>query len=293
MNKINVYELLVNENSDKIVIGLDKQIEFGASEDELLDFKNIKYSGTTLINNPHGSGTMEVHKIEFQNINPMMYELITKYIFKFITNLNNDYTICEIFSEINDYLSCVSEHKKLVKKLLGDIAEILFILLLKNNKIDYKFFYQKTANSLYDFYFNNFCIDVKAISPSKKIIKTSYRQISIVPEIYFYCFEINKLQNGKNILALLNEISDKNDYLKELDNEWQMLYKYNKSIIDSWTVDRAIIKNYLIDNSVLPKISIIEENGLKEMLLNIDISNCRSECFEEGLLKKIKESIKN
>jgi hypothetical protein len=168
---------------------------------------------------PQSNENLEVHRIEFQNVNRMMFSLITQHIFKFIAQLNDDYTIYEIFSELNDYFSCISEHKKLVKKLLGDMAEILFILLLQEHGIDYKSFYQKTANSLYDFYFKNFCIDVKAISSSKKTFKTSFKQIINVPEIYFYAFEINKLQNKKNILSLLNEIANKNEYLKGLENE--------------------------------------------------------------------------
>jgi hypothetical protein len=43
MNKINIYELSVNEDDDKIIIGIDKTIKLGADLDEFIDFKNIKY----------------------------------------------------------------------------------------------------------------------------------------------------------------------------------------------------------------------------------------------------------
>lgn len=285
MNKMNIYELLVDKNEDKIVIGIDKTISLGSEIDELSNFKNIRYLGTTIIVNPEDNKQLEVHKIEFQNTNDMIFELITKHIFKFITQTDDSHTIYEILMRINDYFSCINEYKKLVKKLLGDIAEILFILLLQENNIDYRDHYQKTSNSLYDFYFDNFCVDVKAISSKKKTLKTSWRQITTVPQIYYYCFEISKLQNASNIFSLINLIINKNDYIKELENEWKIIYEFNKTIIDSWTIDRQNIKHYLLNNAALPKISIIEENGLRELLLEVDISNVKNENMNDLIMK--------
>jgi hypothetical protein len=43
----------------------------------------------------------------------------------------------------------------------------------------------------------------------------------------------------------------------------------------------------------LPQISILKENGLKEMLLTIDISNSKSENFDTMLAQKIKSFFNN
>jgi hypothetical protein len=123
----------------------------------------------------------------------------------------------DIFANINDYFATVGQHKAMIKDLIGDLGEIIFIYMLQKYGVDYQKYYQKTEDSLYDFNVDGKYIDIKTTSVKRKIIKLTYRQLITEQKNMFYCIEINKLEGRSNINDIITMIKEKNAYVHELE----------------------------------------------------------------------------
>jgi hypothetical protein len=201
-------------------------------------------------------------------------------------------TLYDVFAQINDYFATVGQHKLLIKQLIGDLGEMLFIYMLQGHNIDYQKYYQKTEESLYDFNIDNKYIDVKTTSVKRKVITLTYRQLSTQQKIIFYCVEINKLEGQSNINDIIKLIREKNAYVRELEAKWDILYKLNPRIVDSWTVNIKDIVSFKVDPNQIPIIKVVEAGGLHEMKIEVDVTAGNHSSFDEFMKELFPREIK-
>ena len=283
-----------NKQEGYITYGIDEKYVSNTSNPKKLE--NIEWiSSENLVWDNDPNDKIKVSLFKFKNLDKQKILFIETFMIQYIKDLldqNDKITIDDLLYFTSDYFSS-KKHKYLLKeKLLGDLAEFSFILLLQENKINYLEHYQLTEKSLYDFYFDNIkkYVDIKVISNYKKTFMTSYRQMS-QEDCIFIGFLINKVHGKNNIIQIMEKIKNKNEYLSQKLDDWKQLYKFYQEEIDSWTIDFNEIENkyILIDEDLLPQIEIKKENGLKEMNLEISITNAQNKTIS-SFLEHIKNS---
>jgi hypothetical protein len=200
------------KNNEELWIGFESTVLPGDLE-LLKTFKNFEYSEPQeyISNNKK----VLLHLLKFKNLTDDRKQMLLAIVNEYIEPLDqNKVTILDIFEMFHDYFA-KEDDDFIIKKLIGDLGEIIFILKLQTLGIDYKKYYQPQDFSLYDFNFNGMCIDVKTTSAKNKAIYISKRQLESTQKIGFFVCEINQLSNFHNIIELINKIIHKNQLIKQ------------------------------------------------------------------------------
>ncbi|MDR2847413.1 MAG: hypothetical protein LBV22_03690, partial [Mycoplasmataceae bacterium] len=109
------------------------------------------------------------------------------------------------------------------------------------NGIDWTRFYHNDENSLFDFNFKNFYLDVKNSTVSAKCVTVSFSQLGIPEpkpnkEIKILVTEIERVEGKKNIVELLSLVTKQHDLLNQKIDFWK-------------TVDTRFINMYTADEN--------------------------------------------
>lgn len=189
---------------------------------------------------------------------------------EFILNLFSDYKLKE----------------KCEKDLIGDIGELIFMIKCKEHGINAENNIRILDDSLYDFYFGDFAVEIKTSTKRTNEIKITHRQLQEYSNKKIIVTVFQKMENMSNIFDLFNILDSSNIQIVSKKNQYLELANddiYQK-VINSYTVNLENVQCFILDDNLLPEINIVKNGGLKEIELVIDVSSSIKNDLE--LLKK-------
>ena len=177
-----------------------------------------------------------------------------------------------------------------LSKLIGDIGELILILLLQKYDIDYTKFYQIEDGSLIDFVTKKFYVDVKTTTANQKRFSTTLNQMKERngKSVKYFIVEINKQRKTSgnfNILDLIEKIKNKSTSIKLMKTFWTEKYKKFSSQIDSWCVTLKDVSAYFFKSECIPNITIedIPNSKLHKVTCEFRCDGCETNTFEKNL----------
>lgn len=186
-------------------------------------------------------------------------------------------------------LNLFSDHKlkeKCEKDLIGDIGELIFMIKCKEHGINVENNIRILDDSLYDFYFGDFAVEIKTSTKRTNEIKITHRQLQEYSNKKIIVIVFQKMENMSNIFDLFNILDSSNIQIVSKKNQYLELANddiYQK-VINSYTVNLENVQCFILDDNLLPEINIVKNGGLKEIELVIDVSSSIKNDLE--LLKK-------
>ena len=186
-------------------------------------------------------------------------------------------------------LNLFSDHKlkeKCEKDLIGDIGELIFMIKCKEHGINVENNIRILDDSLYDFYFGDFAVEIKTSTKRTNEIKITHRQLQEYSNKKIIVTVFQKMENMSNIFDLFNILDSSNIQIVSKKNQYLELANddiYQK-VINSYTVNLENVQCFILDDNLLPEINIVKNGGLKEIELVIDVSSSIKNDLE--LLKK-------
>jgi len=159
----------------------------------------------------------EGNKYETLQINYVPENLVP--IIKQIFLQNDEDKILNVFQQLESLLEPNKEPSEV--RLRGHIAEILFLLFLEKNNIDWTAYYVSEDN-VFDLQTENYNIDIKSFTPDKSSIIVNDKQLlpSDKKKTIFICIELQITKNKKNILELIKSLKYTNSAVEKIKNEW-------------------------------------------------------------------------
>ncbi len=210
----------------------------------------------------------------FENMPKNILESIVSEIKNKLEN-NND----KVDNILNFIINLFSRHKfnkKIRKQIMGDIGELIFMIKMKEKGFEVDKYYRKKEESLYDFNFKDFYVEIKSSTKFLNEITITERQVSEADNKVVVVSRYQMLEDKQNIFKLFEILNSSNPIILEKRNQYKFLYESDekaKKIFDDLTVDLDNTECFVLEEHLLPKIKIIHNGGLKELGYKIDISS--------------------
>ena len=210
---------------------------------------------------------------------------------------NEDYAINTVLIRLEKWQYFLKNKRKPIdkKQLRGLIGELLFLknYLLENYSVEDSLnFWKAPLQSVHDFEFNSFSVEVKTKTSVNSIHISSYEQLfSELEHLLLYVVTLNEssqlLPNAFNIFSLIDEIKllFGNIYYEE---------KFENLLLEYGFLEREEYKNYwflyIADefyevSETFPKISSIPE-GVESLSYRINLEKCKGYKAEDKILQR-------
>ena len=179
------------------------------------------------------------------------------------------------FEEMIQYFSKLKFQKDIGKKIIGDIAEALFMIKGQETlKIDFRNDLRLLENELYDFKHDQTFIEVKSATKKGNQFIMSLRQYHESKNKKIVIVKFTCLKEGHTILDLYEMLHPLPSLLMEKKKKWTDININSKNdILNRYSVNIANAKVYLFDDKNLPKIDVSEWNAMKDADLIINATD--------------------
>ena len=244
----------------------------------------IKYHGEYSLKNETGQELDKSYVIKFDNMPKKLLETICEVIEDKMKqeNLSAEKSLKFIL----DLFKKMKFNKEIKEILIGDIGEVIFMLKCKEQGINADEKIRQSENNLYDFVFNNIFVEVKSSSKNLSEIIVDYRQITESNKKKFVVSKFQLLENEMNICNLYEKLNSYNEIIQSKYKKYKEMLEDEqiRDVMKENTVDLSRIECFILEDSVIPKIQIQHEGGLKNLKCHISITNCKK--IDLGILKE-------
>ena len=242
---------------------------------EKIKYDYIEYKGKHEIKNIRTNENIIAHYFSFDKevFNIDFLKNICIEINKILEKENKSIQVS--FEKIIQYFSKLKFQKDIGKKIIGDIAEALF--MIKGQEIlniNFKNDLRLLDNELYDFKHNDTFIEVKSATKKGNQFIMSLRQYNESKNKKLVIVKFTCLKEGNTILDLYEMLNPLPSLLMEKKKKWMDINANSKNdILNRYSVNIANAKIYLFDDKNLPKIDISEWNAMKDADLIINATD--------------------
>ena len=241
----------------------------------------IKYHGLWSLSNDVEISN-NFHVVRFENMPKKLLESIFDSVEEKVEKEN--------FSEIKALKYIINLFQKMVFKkefkeiLIGDIGEAIFMIKAKEIGLNADEKIRNSDNNLYDFVFDKFFVEVKSSSKNLNEITVDLRQIQESNKKKFVVSKFQLLENQLTICDLYKRLNSTNSLVLEKAKEYESLMNNDndfKKIMSECTIIFDKVECFILEDSIIPKIQVVHEGGLKNIKCQIGITNCKKISLEE------------
>lgn len=227
-----------------------------------------------------------VYIVKFKDIPSILLDAIKNAVDERIESYNEKKINCfQAFKWVISLFNKTELTRKFHKKLIGDFGELIFIYKAKELGINIDEYLRKNDKHLYDFVIGNHYVEVKSSSKNLSHIKVNYRQLSESSDKTFVVSKFQVVENQTNIIQLLEKINSTNPLLVYLLHSYKTIFeKEHLDLLNETTVDLNNVECFVLEDDLLPEIKILKEGGLRNLVLEISITNSKKTTI--GYIKK-------
>lgn len=235
----------------------------------------IKYLGEYKLGSDDNQVVKTSHVVKFDNMPKKLLESIYETIQDKMSKENMSAE--QSLKFVLDLFKKLKFVRKIKEELVGDIGEVIFMLKCKEIGINADEKIRLSENNLYDFVFKDMFVEVKSSSKNLSEIVVDYRQIAESSKKIFVASKFQLLENELNICDLYEKLNSHNDIVLSKYKKYKEMLEdeQSKDIMKENTIDLSRVECFALENSIIPKIKIEHEGGLKNLKCHIGITNCK------------------
>jgi len=270
-----------------------------AASEIIVNSKIPQLNGIEIIIGKHDRNNQLVFTLSSKEDKDMFHTLCIDMIESTKDMQDEEYAIKTILKRLEKWQYFLRSRRKVIDKrqLKGLIGELLFIqhYLLKNyDAEDTLTFWRAPLQSVQDFEFNSFAVEVKTKSSVNSITISAYEQLfSELDHLLLYVATLNdstdKTPEAFNIYDLIdvirNDIKMKNSILEEKFNNLLMLYGFIELEEYGEYYFLFISDQFYEVTKEFPKISILPD-GVESLTYRINLDKCKAFLANKEILIK-------
>ena len=270
-----------------------------AASEIIVNSKIPQLNGIEIGIGKYGMNNRLVFTLASKEDKDMFYVLCIDLIESTKSMKDEEYTIKIIFKRLEQWQYFLKSRRKVIDKreLKGLIGELIFLknYLLKNYDIeDALTFWRAPLQSVQDFEFSSFAVEVKTKSSVNSITISSYEQLfSELDYLFLYVLTLNdsanKTPEAFNVYDIIDEIRDcikiKSSMMAEKFNNLLMHYGFIELEEYREYYFLFITDEFYEVTEKFPKISVLPD-GVENLKYRINLDKCKSFLADKEILIK-------